>query len=79
VIPNQELIALGITKIGGAFFQSFPTTGSFTRSAINDEAGAKTGISSVVAAFIISMTLLFLMPLFYYLPKAILASIIVWR
>lgn len=77
VIPNQELIALGITKIGGAFFQSFPTTGSFTRSAINNEAGAKTGLSSVVAALIISLTLLFLMPLFYYLPKAILASIIV--
>ena len=76
VFPNQELIALGITKIGGAFFQSFPTTGSFTRSAINDEAGAKTGISSVIAAIIICLTLVFLTPLFYYLPKAILASII---
>ncbi len=77
VLPNQELIALGITKIGGAFFQSFPTTGSFTRSAINDESGAKSGLSSVVAAVIISLTLLFLMPLFFYLPKAILGSIIV--
>jgi SulP family sulfate permease len=77
VIPNQELIALGITKIGGAFFQSYPTTGSFTRSAINDDAGARTGISSIVAAIIISLTLVFLTPMFYYLPKAILASIIV--
>jgi len=77
VVPNQELIALGITKIGGAFFQSYPTTGSFTRSAINNEAGAKSGISSVVAAILISLTLLFLTPLFFYLPKAILASIIV--
>ncbi len=77
VIPNQELIALGITKIGGAFFQSYPTTGSFTRSAINNDAGAKTGISSVVAAIVISLTLLFLTPLFYYLPNAILAAIIV--
>ena len=40
VSPNQELLALGFAKIGGAFFQAFPTTGSFTRSAINDEAGA---------------------------------------
>lgn len=77
VIPNQELIALGITKIGGAFFQSYPTTGSFTRSAINDEAGARTGISSIISAILISLTLLFLTPLFFYLPKAILAAIIV--
>jgi SulP family sulfate permease len=76
VVPNQELIALGITKIGGSFFQGYPTTGSFVRSAINDDAGAKTGISSFVAAIIISLTLLFLTPLFFYLPKAILASII---
>ena len=74
--PNQELIALGMTKLGGAFFQAFPTTGSFTRSAINNEAGAKTGLSSIIAALMIGITLLFLTPLFYYLPKAILASII---
>lgn len=76
VFPNQELIALGLTKIGGAFFQSFPTTGSFSRSAINDEAGAKTGISSVISAIFVAVILLFLTPLFYYLPKAVLASII---
>lgn len=77
VIPNQELLALGITKIGGAFFQSYPTTGSFTRSAINDEAGAKTGVSSIISATVIAFILLFLTPAFYYLPKAILASVIV--
>ncbi|GAB5551595.1 MAG: sulfate permease [Saprospiraceae bacterium] len=74
--PNQELIALGMTKLGGAFFQAFPTTGSFTRSAINNEAGAKTGLASFFAALVIAVTLLFLTPLFFYLPKAILASII---
>ncbi len=77
VRPNQELIALGLAKIGGSFFQAFPTTGSFTRSAINDEAGARTGISSVISASIIAIILLFFTPLFYYLPKAILAAIIV--
>lgn len=77
VIPNQELLALGLTKIGGAFFQSYPTTGSFTRSAINNDAGAKTGISSIVAAIVISLTLLYLTPLFYSLPQAVLAAIIV--
>ena len=77
VVPNQELIALGLTKIGGAFFHSYPTTGSFTRSAVNNDSGAKTGVSSMVSAVLIAITLLFLTPLFFYLPKAILASIIV--
>lgn len=74
---NQELLALGISKIGSAFFQAFPTTGSFTRSAVNEEAGAKTGMSSIFAAVLVSLALLFFTPLFYYLPKALLASIIV--
>ncbi|MCB0595893.1 MAG: solute carrier family 26 protein [Lewinellaceae bacterium] len=77
VIPNQELIALGLTKIGGAFFHSYPTTGSFTRSAVNNDAGAQTGVSSMVSAVLVALTILFLTPLFFYLPKAILASVIV--
>ncbi|HMQ64453.1 MAG TPA: sulfate permease, partial [Flavilitoribacter sp.] len=77
VIPNQELIALGLTKVGGSFFHAFPTTGSFTRSAINDQAGAKTTLSSFFAASLIALTLLFLTPLFYYLPKAVLAAIVI--
>lgn len=76
VDPNQELIALGVTKLGGAFFQAFPTSGSFSRSAIQTEAGAKTGMSSILAALLLVLTLLFLTPLFYYLPKAVLAAII---
>lgn len=76
VRPNQELIALGISKIGGAFFQSLPTSASFTRSAINDSSGAKTGMASIFTALMIGITLLFLTQLFYYLPKAILAAII---
>lgn len=74
---NQELLALGMSKIGGAFFQAFPTTGSFTRSAVNDEAGARTGMSSIMAAALVCIALLFFTPVFYYLPKALLASIIV--
>lgn len=74
--PNQELLALGVSKIGGAFFQSIPTSASFTRSAINDTAGAKTGMSSIITAFGIGLTLVLLTPLFYYLPEAVLAAII---
>jgi len=77
VDANQELLALGMSKIGGSFFQAFPTTGSFTRSAVNDEAGARTGMSSILATVLVIITLLFFTPLFYYLPKALLASIIV--
>lgn len=76
VVPNQELIALGLANIGGAFFQSYPVTGGFSRTAVNDQAGAKTGMASIISAVLIILTLLFLTPLFYFLPKAILASII---
>ena len=76
VRPNQELFALGISKVLGSFFQALPTSGSFTRSAVNNESGAKTNMASLVTALLIALTLLFLTPLFYYLPKAILASII---
>ncbi|MDH5610363.1 MAG: solute carrier family 26 protein [Cyclobacteriaceae bacterium] len=73
---NQELIALGMANIGGAFFSSFPTTGGFSRTAVNDQAGARTGLASLFSAVLILLTLLFLTPLFYYLPQAILASVI---
>jgi len=76
VRPNQELLALGLSKIGGAFFQSLPTSASFTRSAVNNDAGARTGMSSLITVLFIILTLLFLTPLFYYLPKAVLAAII---
>jgi SulP family sulfate permease len=76
VLPNQELIALGMANIGGSFLQSYPTTGGFSRTAINDQSGANTGLASIISALLIVLTLLFLTPLFYFLPKAILASVI---
>ena len=76
VIPNQELISLGLANVFGSFFQSFPTTGGFSRTAVNDQAGAKTGLAAIISALLIVVTLLFLTPLFYNLPKAILASVI---
>lgn len=76
VDANQELIALGLSNVVGSFFQCYPTTGGFSRTAVNDQAGAKTGIAPLISAALIGLTLLFLTPLFYYLPKAVLASII---
>lgn len=76
ISPNQELVALGMANLGGAFLQAFPTTGGFSRTAVNDQAGAKTGMASIFSALLITVTLLFLTPLFYYLPNAILAAVI---
>lgn len=76
VLPNQELFALGMGNIIGSFFQTYPATGGFSRTAVSDQAGAKTPLSAIVSALIVGMTLLFLTPVFYNLPKAVLGAII---
>jgi SulP family sulfate permease len=76
VIPNKELIALGSANLIGSFFQSFPVTGGFSRTAVNHQSGANTPLSFIISASLIAITLIFLTGLFYYLPNAILASII---
>jgi SulP family sulfate permease len=74
--PNQELIGQGLANVCGAFFQSYPATGSFTGSAINLQAGAKTGFAMVFNGLFVAVTLLFLTDYLYHLPKAVLAVII---
>jgi SulP family sulfate permease len=76
VMPNQELIALGAANAIGSLFQSFPVTGGFSRSAVNYQSGANTPLASMISAALVALTLIFLTPLFYFLPKAILASVI---
>ncbi len=76
VRPNQELIALGLSNMLGSLFQSYPTTGGFSRTAVNDQAGARTPVALLVSAGVVAATLLFLTPLFHYLPNAVLAAII---
>jgi SulP family sulfate permease len=74
---NQELIALGAANIAGSIFKSFPVTGGFSRTAVNDQAGAKTGLASLISAALIILTLLFFTSYFYYLPNSVLAAIII--
>lgn len=74
---NQELRGLGIANIAGALFQAFPVTGGFSRTAVNAQAGARSQVSSLVSVAVVVVTLLFLTPLFYALPNAVLAAIIV--
>ena len=75
--PNQELIGQGLANIVGSFSHSFPVSGSFSRSAVNINAGAKTGMSSVFTGLFVLLTLLFLTPLLYHLPQAVLAAVII--
>ena len=75
--PDQELIGQGLANIIGSLFQSFPVSGSFSRSAVNLATGAMTGLSSVVAGVIVLVTLLLFTPLLYHLPQAALAAIII--
>lgn len=74
--PNQELIGQGLANLSGSFFQSYPACGSFTGSAINLQAGAKTGFAMVFNGLFVAATLLVLTPLLYHLPKATLGVII---
>lgn len=76
VDADQELLALGAANIGGSIFQGYPVTGGFSRTAVNAQAGAASGLASLVTAFSVALTLLFLTPLFTFLPKAMLAAII---
>lgn len=76
VQPNRELIALGAMNLVGSFFQSQPVSGSFSRSAVNEQTGAQTPFANAIAAALVGLTLLFFTPLFYYLPIPVFASII---
>ena len=77
VDPNQELVGQGLANIVGGFTQAFPVSGSFSRSAVNFNAGAKSGLAAVITALFVLLTLLFLTPLLYHLPQAVLAGIII--
>jgi SulP family sulfate permease len=74
---DQEFIGQGLANLIGSFFQSYPVSGSFSRSAINFATGAKTGISSVVSSLVVVLALLFLTPLLRYIPKAALAALVI--
>ncbi len=74
---DRELVGQGLSNIVTGFFSGFPIAGSFTRTAINVEAGARTGIAALVGAGITLLTLLFLTPLFTFLPRTVLAAIVI--
>ncbi len=74
---NQEMIAIGAANMAGALFQAYPVAGGFGRTAVNDQAGAQTQLAAIITAVTILITLFLFTPLFYYLPQAVLAAIII--
>ncbi|WP_048439015.1 SulP family inorganic anion transporter [Caenimonas sp. SL110] len=74
---NQDLLAQGLAKLASAFSGSFPTSTSFSRSAITLYAGGKTGWATIVTVAVVLLSLLFLTPLLYHVPKAVLAAVVV--
>lgn len=73
---NQELIGQGLAKLASAFTGSLPTSSSFSRSALNFNNGARTGMSALVTVAVVTATLLFFTPLLWHLPKPVLAAVI---
>jgi MFS superfamily sulfate permease-like transporter len=74
--PNRELVGQGIGNLVGAVSASFPCAGSFSRSAVNLQAGAQSSVASVVTSLAVMLTLLFFTPLLYHLPQSVLAAVI---
>ena len=74
---NNELVGLGMANILGSLFQAMPVAGGFGRTAVNNNAGANTALASIITVVFIILSLLFLTPLFYFIPKAVLGAIII--
>ncbi|NNE71897.1 MAG: sulfate permease [Rhodothermales bacterium] len=73
---NRELITVGAMNLIGSFFRSIPVSGSFSRTAVADRAGARSSLANLFAMLLVAVTLLFLTPAFHYLPIPIFAAII---
>jgi MFS superfamily sulfate permease-like transporter len=77
VSANRELVAFGTINLFGSLLNCFPSFSSIARSQVNDSAGARTQLAGVITGILILLTILFLLPIFYYLPKCVMASIVV--
>ncbi|MGJ7494330.1 SulP family inorganic anion transporter [Variovorax sp. RT4R15] len=73
---NQDLIGQGLAKIASGLTGAFPTSSSFSRSAITLYAGAQTGWATLFSVVVVAIALLWLMPLLYHLPQAVLAAVV---
>lgn len=74
---NQELVALGAANIAGGFTGGFPVSGGFSRSVVNFDAGANTGLASIVTAILMAVITLFAASMFASLPQVVLAATVI--
>ncbi len=78
VNPNQELLGLGLANISTAFLAGMPASGSPTRSALNYQSGARTGIASIISGLICAVGAVTLGPVTAYIPQTALAATVIW-
>lgn len=75
--PSQEMVAIGVTNILGPFLGGYPSTGSFSRTAIKSKAGVRTPFAGVITAVVVLLAIYALPAAFYYIPSASLAAVII--
>jgi SulP family sulfate permease len=76
VDPNQDLVALGAANLAAACSGGYPVTGGISRSVVNFQAGANSGLASLITGLLVALTVIWLMPLFTFLPQTTLAAIV---
>lgn len=77
IVPDQEVIAIGVNNLIGTFFNAYPSTGSFSRSALKAKCGVKTPLAGIVTGVVVLLALYALTDSFYYIPKATLSAVII--
>lgn len=77
IVPDQELIAIGVNNLIGTFFSAYPSTGSFSRSALKNKCGVKTPFAGIFTGAVVLLALYVLTDAFYYIPKATLSAVII--
>ncbi|KAE8147620.1 sulfate transporter family-domain-containing protein [Aspergillus avenaceus] len=75
--PSQELVAIGVSNLLGPFLGGYPATGSFSRTAIKSKAGVRTPLAGVITAVVVLLAIYALPAVFFYIPKASLAGVII--
>ncbi|KPM45538.1 Sulfate permease 2 [Neonectria ditissima] len=75
--PSQEMVAIGMTNIIGPFFGAYPSTGSFSRTAIQSKAGVRTPAAGLVTGAVVLIATYLLTAVFFYIPSATLAAVII--
>lgn len=77
IVPDQELIAIGVTNLIGIFFSAYPATGSFSRSALKAKCGVRTPLAGIFTGAVVLLALYAFTEAFYWIPNATLCAIII--